>query len=110
MNALFAWIFKLIFAAAALIFAASLLLALWVVLVVTSLWSLLHGRKPQVAVLWTRYRDITQGMQQVMRRGGPWSAARRPSTPERGAAAEADIVDVQVKEVHEPPRRLPHQD
>ena len=110
MNALFAWIFKLTFAAAALIFAASLLLALLVVLVVTSLWSLLHGRKPQVAVLWTRYRDLTQGMRQGMQQGGPWSSARRTSKPERGAAADADIVDVHVKEVHEPPRRLPHQD
>ena len=106
MNAVFAWIFKLTFAAAALIFAASLLLALLVVLVVTSLWSLLHGRKPKVAVLWTRYRDLTRGMQQ----GGPWSAARRTSKPERSAAPDADIVDVQVKEVHEPPRRLPPRD
>jgi len=106
MNALFAWFFKLVFAAAALIFAASLLLALLAVLVVTSLWSLLHGRKPQVAVLWTRYRDLTRGMAQ----GGPWSAARRQSTPGRGGASEADIVDVQVKEVHEAPQRLPPRD
>jgi len=103
MNALFAWFFKLVLAGAALIFAASLLLALLAVLVVTSLWSLLHGRKPQVAVLWTRYRDLTRGMAQ----GGPWSAARRQSTPRRGAASEADIVDVQVKEVHEATQRLP---
>jgi hypothetical protein len=103
MNALFAWFFKLTIAAAALIFAASLLLALLVVLVVTSLWSLLHGRKPQVAVLWTRYRDLTRGMAQ----GGPWSAARRQSTPGGGGASEADIVDVQVKEVQEASPRLP---
>jgi hypothetical protein len=102
-NALFAWFFKLVFAAAALIFAASLLLALLAVLVVTSLWSLLHGRKPQVAVLWTRYRDLTRGMAQ----GGPWSAARRQANPGRGAASEADIVDVQVKEVHQATQRLP---
>ncbi len=106
MNALFAWFFKLAFAAAAMIFAASLLLALLVVLVVTSLWSLLHGRKPQVAVLWTRYRDLTRGMAQ----GGPWSAARRQVNPGRGAASDADIVDVQVKEVHEAPQRLPPRD
>ena len=108
MNALFAWFFKLALAAAALIFAASLLLALLVVLVVTSLWSLLHGRKPQVAVLWTRYRDMTRGMAQ----GGPWSAARRQagqgSASNRGS--EADIVDVQVKEVHESVQRLPPRD
>ena len=102
MNALFAWFFKLVFAAAALIFAVSLLLALLAVLVVTSLWSLLHGRKPQVAVLWTRYHDLTRGMAQ----GGPWSAARRQANPGRGAASEADIVDVQVKEVHEATQRL----
>jgi len=106
MNALFAWFFKLVFAAAALIFAVSLLLALLAVLVVTSLWSLLHGRKPQVAVLWTRYHDLTRGMAQ----GGPWSAARRQANPGRGAASEADIVDVQVKEVHQAPQRLPPRD
>ena len=107
MNALFAWFFKLALAAAALIFAASLLLALLVVLVVTSLWSLLHGRKPQVAVLWTRYRDLTRGMAQ----GGPWSTARRQAGAGQGRASnrdsEADIVDVQVKEVHESVQRLP---
>lgn len=104
MNALFAWFFKLAFAAAAMIFAASLLLALLVVLVVTSLWSLLHGRKPQVAVLWTRYRDLTRGMTQ----GGPWSAARRQSGQAR--ASDDDVVDVQVKEVHESVQRLPPRD
>jgi len=104
MNALFAWFFKLVFAAAALIFAASLLLALLVVLFVTSLWSLLHGRKPQVAVLWTRYRDLTRGMA----KGGPWSASRHQAG--QGRASEEDIVDVQVKEVHEPVQRLPPRD
>jgi hypothetical protein len=108
MNALFAWVFKLAFAAAALIFAASLLLALLVVLVVTSLWSLLHGRKPQVAVLWTRYRDLTRGMTQ----GGPWAAARRQAGQGRASNkdSQADIVDVQVKEVHESVQRLPPRD
>jgi hypothetical protein len=106
MNALFAWFFKLALAGAAMIFALSLLLALMVVLVVTSLWSLLRGRKPQVAVLWTRYRDLTRGMAQ----GGPWSAARRQSTPGRGAASDADVVDVQVKEVHQSVPRLPPRD
>ena len=101
MNALFAWFFKLLFAVAAMLFAASLLLALLAVLVVTSLWSLLHGRKPQVAVLWTRYRDLTRGMA----RGGPWSAARPQAGQAR--ASNADIVDVQVKEVQEAPARLP---
>jgi len=104
MNTLIAWVFKLAMMGAALIFAASLLLALLAVLLVTSLWSLLHGRKPQVAVLWTRYRDLTRGMAQ----GGPWSATRRPSAS--GRASEADIVDVQVKEVHKPLERLPPRD
>lgn len=104
MNALFAWFFKLALAGAALIFALSLLLALLVVLILTSLWSLLHGRKPQVAVLWTRYRDMTRGMAQ----GGPWSAARRQAGQAR--ASKDDIVDVQVKEVHEAPHRLPPRD
>ena len=84
-----------------MLFAASLLLALLAVLLVTSLWSLLHGRKPQVAVLWTRYRDLTRGMAQ----GGPWSAARPQAGQSR--ASNDDIVDVQVKEVHEAPARLP---
>ena len=104
MNAFLTWFFKLVFAAAAMLFAASLLLALLAVLVVTSLWSLLHGRKPQVAVLWTRYRDLTRGMA----RGGPWSAARPQAGQAR--ASNDDIVDVQVKEVQEAPARLPPRD
>lgn len=101
MNALFAWLFKFVFAVAAMMFAASLLLVLLAVLVVTSLWSLLQGRKPQVAVMWTRYRDFTRGMTQ----GGPWAAARGPFGQTR--PSEADVVDVQVKEVHAPVQRLP---
>ena len=87
-----------------MLFAASLLFALLAVLVVTSLWSLLHGRKPQVAVLWTRYRDLTRGMA----KGGPWAAARRQSGQAR--ASNDDIVDVQVKEVRESVQRLPPKD
>jgi len=87
-----------------MLFAASLLFALLAVLVVTSLWSLLHGRKPQVAVLWTRYRDLTRGMA----KGGPWAAARGSAGQAR--ASEEDIVDVQVKVVHEPVQRLPPRD
>ena len=103
MNALFTWIFKIVLAAAALIFAVSLLLALVVVLLVTSLWALLHGRKPKVAVVWTRYRDLTRGMA----RRGAWSAAKPKA---RAASSANDIVDVQVKEVHEAPPRLPPRD
>ena len=108
MNALFALFFKLALAGAALIFALSLLLALLVVLILTSLWSLLHGRKPKVTVLWTRYRDLTRGMRQ----GGPWSAARRQAGrgPASNRDSETDIVDVQVKEVHESVQRLPPRD
>ena len=100
MNAVFAGIFKLVFAAAAMIFAASLLLALMAVLVLSSLWSLLNGRKPQVAVLWTRYRDLTRGLTPQ----SPWSAGRQTGPVSR---TDVDIVDVQVKEVPEPTQRLP---
>jgi hypothetical protein len=103
MNVLLAWFFKLVLAAAALILAASLLLALLAVLVVSSLWSLLHGRKPQVAVLWTRYRDLTRGMTQAR----SWAAGRQ-AHPGRGTPA--DVVDVPVKEVREDLHRLPHSD
>ena len=86
-------------AVAALIFAVSLLLALVLVVLVTSLLALLQGRRPQVAVWWTRYRDLTRGM-----RTG--RASPRWGQPEHSA----DIVDVQAKEVPETVQRLPHRD
>jgi hypothetical protein len=63
-----------------------MLLFLLVYIVWATLRWLLTGQKPQVAVVWQRYRD--------MRRGGMWQGAPRT----RPRAAD-DVVDVEVREV-----------
>lgn len=99
MQALLRVIFRGLLAVAALIFAVSLLAALVLVVIVTSLLALLQRRRPQVAVWWTRYRDLTRGMR-TGRAGPRWDQP----------AQSADIVDVQAKEVPETVQRLPHRD
>lgn len=97
------WFIKLILAVAAIVFTVSMLCALALVLLVTSLWSLLHGRKPQVAIIWTRYRDMTRQMTSA----GLWSAGRG-ATNRHGE--DDNVVDVQVKEVRETPQSLANRD
>jgi len=58
--------------------------------------------KAQVAVIWTRYRDMTRQMT-----AGPWSAGRN-ATNRHGE--DDNVVDVQVKEVHERPPSLVNRD
>jgi hypothetical protein len=104
MNTLIAWVLKLVFTVGAMIFTASLLVVLVGVIVATSLWSVLQGRKPQVAVLWTRYRDLTKGMTQTR----SWSQAQSGSF--QSQSAKGDIVDVPVKEIFETRTRLTGKD
>lgn len=89
--------------AMAIMFTVSLFVALIAVLLLTSLWSLLCGRKPEVAVWWTRYRDMTRRMTT----GGSWSSQRPQG---RTAGDDTNVVDVQAREVRDAPRQLPPQD
>jgi hypothetical protein len=64
-----------------------------------ALWSLVRGRKPEVAVVWQRYREMA-------RNRAPFGAWRT------GSQNNPEVVDVEVKEVTEaprPPDRLPKQ-
>lgn len=71
-------------------FGLVLLLGMLIFLLLYTVWAvlrwLLTGQKPQVAVVWQRYRE--------MRRGGMWQTASRPA---QGSAD--DVVDVEVREV-----------
>jgi hypothetical protein len=79
------------------IFVLSLLLAVLVVVLVSSLWALLNGRKPAPVVMFQHFRQASQRYN-----GGVW-----PGRPGAGRAVgrgtvEGDVVDVQAHEVHEP--------
>jgi hypothetical protein len=89
--------------AMAIIFIVSFFLVLLAVMLISSVWSLLRGRKPQVAIWWTRYRDMARQMTS----GGAWTSQRPHG---RAAREDADVVDVQAREVRDAPRRLPPQD
>ena len=99
MQALLRFLIRGLLAVAALVFAISLLTALFLVVMFTSLLALLRGQRPKVSVWWTRYRDLTRGMR-TDRAGPRWGQSdERP-----------DIVDVQAKEVPESAQRLPYRD
>ncbi|MDO9433817.1 hypothetical protein [Hydrogenophaga sp.] len=82
-------VFKLALGLAGLLFLLSLLLATLVVVAGVTLWSLLTGRKPAPAVLFTRFRQSSQRYSQ----GGWPGGAGVPRQP------MGDVVDVQATEV-----------
>lgn len=79
-------LFKLFLAFFGLLLLLGMLLFLLVYIAWASLRWLITGQKPQVAVVWQRYRE--------MRRGGMWKASARTA---QGTAD--DVVDVEVREV-----------
>ena len=90
-------LFKLFLAFFALVMLLGMLLFLLFYLVWASLRWLITGQKPQVTVVWQRYRE--------MRRGGKW----QQSTPRSAAGSADDVVDVEVREVrpdNDPLKRL----
>lgn len=90
-------LFKLFLAFFGLVLLLGMLLFLLVYIAWASLRWLITGQKPQVAVVWQRYRE--------MRQGGMWQ-----QTASRPAAGSADdVVDVEVREVrpdNDPIKRL----
>ncbi|MEY4076954.1 MAG: hypothetical protein RIQ69_1324 [Pseudomonadota bacterium] len=96
---LIAWIFKIFFSLLGLVFVLGTLCILLLALIFGALWSLVRGRKPEVAVVWQRYQDMARNKAPF----GAWRAGSQ-NTPE--------VVDVEVKEVKEvpcSPDRLPKQ-
>ena len=93
------WIAKIFMALLGLGLLAGLLLALGVYTVYATLRWLLTGRKPQVVLVWQQFGQL--------RKTRVWRARRPTGAPDRQERAE--VVDVEVREVQEPPRRLPDQ-
>lgn len=83
-------VIRLALALAALVFVLSLLLASLVVVVGVSLWSLVTGRKPAPAVVFSRFRQTSQRYTQGVWPGG----VRKPL---------GDVVDVEATEVPDAP-------
>lgn len=92
-------VIRLALALAALVFVFSLLLASLVVVVGVSLWSLVTGRKPAPAVVFSRFRQTSQRYTQGVWPSGT-GGVRRPM---------GDVVDVEATEVPDasPPAREP---
>ena len=83
---LIAWIFKIFFSLLGLVFVLGMLCVLLISLLFGALWSLLRGRKPEVAVVWQRYQDMARSKAPF----GAWGVGERD---------DAEVVDVETKEV-----------
>jgi len=90
------WIAKIFMGLLGLTFLAGLLVALGGYTVFAALRWLLTGRKPQVVLVWQQFSQL--------RKGGVWRAGQ-PFGPTESTAD--DVVDVEVREVHEQAPRLP---
>ena len=88
-----AWIFKIFFSLLGLVFVLGMLCVLLISLLFGALWSLLRGRKPEVAVVWQRYQDMARSKAPF----GAWGG---------GARDDAEVLDVEAKEV--PDKVRPH--
>ena len=92
------WIAKIFMGLLGLGLLAGLLLALGVYTVFATLRWLLTGRKPQVVLVWQQFSQLRKGA------GARWGAGNGQSF---GAQPmNDDVVDVEVREVHEDTRRL----
>jgi hypothetical protein len=94
------WIARIVMGLVGLAFLAGLLLALGVYTAYATLRWLLTGRKPQVVLVWQQFRQMQKGA--GMRWGG---GMRQP--PDGMHSAHDNVVDVEVREVHERAPRLP---
>lgn len=94
-SRVFRFVLRLVFWLFAAIFAVSLLAASLIVIAVGLLKALLTGKKPQ-PVVFGRFQKVSPD--------AFWPGAGAPARP---AAREADVVDVEVREVrdvHKDPR------
>jgi len=86
-GGLFRFIIKLVLAALGLVFAVSLLLLALIVVVLSLLKGLITGKKPAPVAVFGKFQKFAPG--------GIWPGNTR-------AAPQADVVDVEVREVKEP--------
>ena len=94
------WIARIVMGLLGLVFLVGLLVALGGYTVFATVRWLLTGRKPQVVLVWQQFRQMRRGA--GMRWGGTMGQLF-------GASQEVkdDVVDVEVREVHEHAPRLP---
>lgn len=83
---------KLLLVFAAAVFLVSVLLAAIAVMLGVSIWSLVTGRRPQPAKIFTRFRQSSARFTPA----GGWPGQRGQRTPGR---PDAQVVDVQAHEV-----------
>lgn len=95
------WIARIVMGLLGLGLLAGLLLALGAYIVFATVRWLLTGRKPQVVLVWQQFRQMQQGA------GMRWGRTGAGTSFDAGPTAE-DVVDVEVREVQEPSRRLPN--
>ncbi len=93
------WIAKIFMGLLGLAFLAGLLVALGGYIVFATLRWLLTGRKPQVVLVWQQFRQMRPGA------GMRWGAGMEQ--PFGSQPSNDDVVDVEVREVHERAPRLP---
>ncbi len=99
MNVLLQWLARFFMAMLGLAFMAGLLLALGVYVLFASVRWLLTGQKPQVVMVWQQFGQ--------MRNRARWGATGMETPFEQSSASTEDVVDVEVREVHERAPRLP---
>lgn len=92
------WIARIFMGLLGLGLLAGLLLALGAYTVFATLRWLLTGRKPQVVLVWQQFSQMRRGA------GMRWGRGMPPS-PGATQGYRDDVVDVEVREVHE---RAPH--
>ena len=93
-NRIVGFIVKLCLGLMAAVFAVSLLAAALVVVVLSVLKSLITGRKPAPATIFSRF-------QQFSPQGGMWQGNARQSA---AGATSAQVVDVEAREVRDDKR------
>ena len=92
------WIAKIFMGLLGLGLLAGLLLALGLYTVFATLRWLLTGRKPQVVLVWQQFSQLRKGTAWRSGMGQPFGATQ---------STASDVVDVEVREVHEHAPRLP---
>ena len=90
------WIAKIFMALVGLGLLAGLLVTLGLYTVFASVRWLLTGRKPQVVLVWQQFSQLRKGARRAQAGGQPFGTA----------PANDDVVDVEVREVHEQAPRL----
>jgi len=95
------WITRIFMGLLGLGLLAGLLLALGVYTVYATLRWLLTGRKPQVVLVWQQFSQLRRGG------GMRWGSSSAQQPFQTGQSRFDDVVDVQVRELHERPPHLP---